>query len=81
VDVVIPDSVVKATRMSPEELLREIAVLLFQREKLTLGQAAELAKMNQREFRHLLASRQIPLHYGVEDFEEDLRTLEELDRE
>lgn len=80
-DVVIPDSVVKATRMSPEELLREIAVLLFQREKLTLGQAAELAKMNQREFRHLLASRQIPLHYGVEDFEEDLRTLEELDRE
>jgi len=78
VNVVIPESVVQATRMSPEEILREIAVLLFQQDKLTLGQAAELARMNQREFRHLLASRQIPLHYGVEEFEEDLRSLKEL---
>jgi predicted HTH domain antitoxin len=80
-NVVIPEAIVQATRMSCEELLREIAVLLFQQDKLTLGQAAELAQINQREFRHLLVSRQIPLHYGVEDFEQDLRTLEELGHE
>jgi predicted HTH domain antitoxin len=80
-NVIIPEAIVQATRMSPEEILREIAVLLFQQDKLSCGQAAELAEMNQREFRHLLASRQIPLHYGVEEFEQDLRTLEELGHE
>jgi predicted HTH domain antitoxin len=29
---------------------------------------------------HLLASRQIPVHYDVTDFEEDLDTLQRLGR-
>jgi predicted HTH domain antitoxin len=48
---------------------------LFQREKLTLGQASRLAGMSQWQFQQLLGSRGIPVHYGVEDFEADLRTL------
>ena len=52
-----------------------LAVALFQREKLTLGQASRLAAMNQWQFQQLLASRQIPLHYDVADFEADLQTL------
>ncbi|RMD91694.1 MAG: UPF0175 family protein [Calditrichaeota bacterium] len=76
----IPEDILQATRMSEKELKQEIAVMLFQKEKLTLGQAANLAEMSQLQFQHLLASRQIPVHYDVEEFEEDLKTLKDLRR-
>jgi predicted HTH domain antitoxin len=76
----IPDEIIESTRMSIPELSQEIAVLLFQKEKLTLGLASRLARMSQIQFQHLLASRQIPIHYDEQDFEDDLKTLEELGR-
>ena len=60
--------------------MQEIAILLFQREKLTLGQASRLGGMTQLQFQHLLASRQIPFHYDVAEFEADLKTLREMGR-
>lgn len=78
--LVISDEILQATRMSEAELGTEIAILLFQKEKLTLGQASRLAEMGRPQFQHLLASRQIALHYDVEDFEEDLKTLRKLKR-
>jgi predicted HTH domain antitoxin len=77
VDVIIPENVVTASGMSPEQLRVEIAVYLFGGKRLTLGQAASLAEMSQPDFQHLLGRRKIPLHYGVQEFEEDLKTLEE----
>lgn len=76
--LVIPDDIVMATRMTTSELVQELAVMLFQREKLTLGQASRLAGMNQWQFQQLLASRRIPIHYDVAEFEADLKTLREL---
>lgn len=76
----IPDEIVAATHMSPDELTREIAVLLFREEKLTLAQAAKLAQMGQLQFQHLLASRQIAIHYDVPEFEKDLGTLRDLEQ-
>jgi predicted HTH domain antitoxin len=78
--VIIPDDILQATRMSEDELRQEIATLLFQREKLTLGQASRLAGMSRLQFQYLLASRQIPVHYDVAEFEEDIETLRELGR-
>ncbi len=78
--VLIPDEVLQASRLSERELKVEIAAMLFQKEKLTLGQASGLAAMDRPEFQHLLASRQIPVHYDVADFEQDLKTLGELGR-
>jgi predicted HTH domain antitoxin len=78
--VIIPDEILQATRMTAEELRQEIAVLLFQKDKLTLGQASRLAGMSRLQFQHLLASRQIPVHYDVAEFEEDLKTLSGLGR-
>lgn len=78
--VVIPDEILYATGRSEAEFLREIAVLLFQQEKLSLGQASRLAGMSRLQFQHLLASRQIPLHYDVAEFEADLQTLREMGR-
>jgi predicted HTH domain antitoxin len=75
--IVIPDDILQATRLTEDELKQEIAVILFQKEKLTLGQASILAGMNRLQFQHLLASRKIPVHYGVAEFEEDIKTLKE----
>jgi len=76
--VVIPDEVLSAARMSSAELKRELAALLFQKERLTLAQASRLAEMSRLEFQHLLASRRIPIHYDKAEFEEDLATLREM---
>jgi len=78
--LIIPEQILQSTRMSQEEMKAEIAVMLFQKMKLTLGQACELAGMSQLQFQHLLASRQIPVHYDIDDFEHDLKTLQELGR-
>ena len=76
--LLIPDDVLHAARMTETELRQEVATLLFEREKLMLAQAATLAQMSRIQFQHLLASRQIPVHYGVEEFDEDILTLREL---
>jgi len=52
-----------------------LAVGLFSSEELTLGQAAELTGLPQGEFMEELARRKIPLHYGLEELEDDLKTL------
>jgi predicted HTH domain antitoxin len=74
----IPDEIAQATGMSDTELLQELAILLFQKEKLTLAQASRLAGLPRLRFQQLLASRQIPVHYDVADFEADLKTLRSL---
>jgi predicted HTH domain antitoxin len=74
----VPDEVLRHAGMSESELLLEIAVLLFQKEKLTLAQAGRLAGASRMEFQKMLASRGIPIHYGVEDFKDDLKTLHDV---
>src|SRR5580693_5346175 len=69
------DEVLAAAHMSEPELRQELALALFQQERLTLAQASRLAEMGQLAFQELLADRRIPIHYGVEEFREDLRTL------
>ena len=76
--VIVPDEILTATRMNETEMRQEIAVMLFQREKLTLAQASRFANMHRVAFQHLLASRRIPIHYGVEDFEQDIQNLREI---
>ena len=73
--IVISEDILLSVRMSESELLQEIAVLLFQKEKMTLGQAALIAGMPLMRFQLLLASRNIPIHYDVAEFNEDLETL------
>jgi predicted HTH domain antitoxin len=76
----ISDELLNTTRMTEQELSVEIAVMLFQQEKLTLGQASKLAGMNQFRFQNLLAGRDIGPHYDVADFQEDIETLKKLGR-
>lgn len=76
----IPQEVLHAARMSTQELKRELALHLFQQGKLSFGKARELAEMRAWEFQQLLGSRGIPVHYDVEDYEEDRATLKALGR-
>jgi predicted HTH domain antitoxin len=78
--LLIPDEICNATHLSEKELKQEIALMLFSKDKLTLAQAAKLAQMDRLSFQHLLASRKIPVHYDVADFEHDLKTLKKLGR-
>ena len=78
--LVISDDIVRATRMNEQELAQSLAVMLFEKDKLTLGQASRLAAMSQWEFRGLLAAQGIPLHYDVAEFRQDIATLRELSR-
>ena len=78
--VTIPDEVLAAAHISEPELKQELALALFRQERLTLGQASRLAEMTQLAFQALLADRQIPIHYGVEEFREDVRTSRQPER-
>ena len=73
--VTFSDEVLKQAHMTNDELAVEMAVHLFEIEKLTFWQAARMAGKNHWDFQQLLGSRQIPLHYGVEEFEKDVQTL------
>lgn len=66
--------------MTDREFIREIAVLLFQQEKLSLGKASQLAAMTKWEFQSLLASRRISLHYDVAELQADIETLKQMSR-
>jgi predicted HTH domain antitoxin len=68
----LPDELLQSTKLTEAELKAELALALFQQDRLTLGQAAALADLPQLDFQRLLASRRIPLHYGLEAMEQDL---------
>lgn len=72
--IVISDEILQATHLTEAEFLQEVAILLYQKQKLSLGKASKLASMSRIQFQHLLASHQIPINYEIEDLEQDLKT-------
>lgn len=79
--VALPDQILHATQLTETEVKQELALALFQRERLTLGQAAAVAGLRQLDFQALLASREIPIHYGIEEMEQDLARARGLSRD
>jgi len=76
--VTTDDALLRAAHLDEQELKREIAVALFAQDRLTLGQASKLAGVGQLDFQAILSDRNIPLHYGVEEYREDVETLRRL---
>lgn len=74
--LVISDEFLQTAHLSEADLRLEIAILLFQQEKITLSTASRFADMHLPKFQRILGSRKIPIHYDVEDFRQDIRTLE-----
>jgi predicted HTH domain antitoxin len=74
-NLVISDDLVNASGFSKNELLLEIALMLFQQDKISLGKASELLELHRMQFQKLMAERGIYVHYDIEEFQEDLKTL------
>ena len=62
----IPREVLHASRMTEDEIRRELALHLFEEDKLSFGKARELSGMSVWDFQQLLGSRGIPVHYSIE---------------
>jgi len=77
VGVFVPSYVFEDAGMTPQEMLVELALYLFDKEVLTLGQAKTLAGMPMADFMTLLGRRGIEMHYGVDEFLEDIETMKE----
>ncbi|MCL2015566.1 MAG: UPF0175 family protein [Defluviitaleaceae bacterium] len=60
------------------EIKKHLALYLFQERVLSFGKAAELAKMSKWDFMDLMGRKGITFNYGVDDYLEDLQTIEEL---
>lgn len=53
------------------------AITQFQKGNISLGQAVELSRRSIWDVIGRLAELKIPVHYGVTEFDSDLKTLEE----
>lgn len=75
-NVVIPDEIFAATQMTEEELTLEIAIMLYQHEKISSGKVRAWTGLTVLEFQCELKQRGLYLNYDVEDFQADLQTLQ-----
>lgn len=77
---VIEDSLLTQIQFSETELKLELSIFLYQQNKLTLSKASKLANIDRFEFQKNLLKRRIPINYSINDFEEDLKTIDFLKR-
>jgi predicted HTH domain antitoxin len=63
--------------LTEQELRRELAVALFQQRRATLAKAADIAGVTRLDFQRILAARQLPVHYGLDEWARDLQGLRE----
>ncbi|MBD2391858.1 UPF0175 family protein [Aphanizomenon flos-aquae NRERC-008] len=73
--LVISEDIVQASGLSEKELVLELIILLFQRKKISISKASQLAKMPLLQFQNELAMRNINIHYDETDLEVDLKNL------
>lgn len=61
--IILEDSYINAAGYTEQELKLEIAVMLFEKERLSLRKAASLAEIHWLNFMKELDKRKISLHY------------------
>ena len=74
----VPDPILQQAGVSPSEILLKLAILLFQEDRISLSQASKLADLHMVEFQKELARRNIPIHYGQEDYQNDKQIVKNL---
>ena len=71
----VEDEALHGLGLTESQALLDLAIGLFTECRVTLGRAAEIARLTQSDLQRELGRRGIPVHYDVEDFRADLRTL------
>lgn len=79
VTVSIPDKFIPVSGFGGDisrQMLEAYAIESYRQEKMSLGQFAELLDLSIDEANAFLKERNIPLNYGLDDLDEDLRAVE-----
>lgn len=72
----IPDTILSQTNISAEQLRTEIAVFLYQRQMLSIGQAKKIAQLDLISFQQELDKRGVNIHYDAAELDKDLENLD-----
>lgn len=76
--VVISDEMLRAAQFDEAEFRVELAIWLYQQQRLSLGQAIEWSGVDRLEFQRRLRERGIPIHYDESDLQRDVETIAKL---
>ncbi|MNY50162.1 hypothetical protein D3C86_1856470 [compost metagenome] len=74
----LDDNVINSTGLNDQELRIELAVRLYEDEKITVGQGGRMTGLGHVKFQQELGKRKIAWHYDIEDLHADLETLKTL---
>lgn len=77
-DLVISGKLLEDLKLSPGELLIELALHLYNTDKFSMGQAKKLAGLTQLEFQKKMTERGIEIKYDLDDFESDMKNIDKL---
>jgi len=73
--ITIPDKMLSEVKISANELLIDLAVYLYDKERLSLGQARKVAGLDILSFQRELAKRNVFLKYDIDDLNKDLKNI------
>jgi len=80
--VKVPRDLVRILKVRDEDIPKLVrlylAIELYREGKVSLGKAAEIVGVSKWEMMEILASKNIPIQYDVEDLKKDIKTLEEM---
>lgn len=74
----LPNHILTDSKYQLQDLQIDVALVLYQRQKISLARAARWIGMNRLEFQKLLKDRSIPINLSIDDFKTDLKTLESM---
>ena len=74
-NLIITKDFLQSAKMTAQELAIEIAVYLYEKKRLTLGQAKRLANLDQISFQKELARHDVYIHLETEDVLQDIENL------
>ena len=71
--LIISDEILQDVKMTADEMRLNIAVWLFQIERISIGKASKLAGLSRFVFQKILAERDIPvIRYSINDIQDEL---------
>ena len=74
----VSQDILDSAHLTAPELKLELAIWLYAQGRLSAGKARELADMSIWEFRQVVATRHITVHYEIDDLQDDIATVSKL---
>lgn len=72
----LADSVLRQQSLTIDKAKLNLALALFQQNFFSLGKASEFAGLHPSQFQKELAKRQLSVHYDVDEYQQDMDTLD-----